>query len=102
MKTLLLVLALSAFANAENLEIQSAKQKKISIATVMYPSGSINMYLSLEHMLRGEEALKVCPNGVARVSKINISVEADFEVNEDRSQAQTYPKVKKTAIVTCR
>ena len=95
---IVVLVMLSSMATA----LASGETKIISLKEIMYPGASINRYLSADQLILSEKARKACPNGIARISKIQASVEGDFIVNDLNSEAHSYPNVTTRAVIECK
>jgi len=78
------------------------EQKIINYKTIMYPGSNVDTYLRLENLLLSEQVRSECPDGVSKISKISVSVDAEFEVNKFKSVAKTYPNITLHAVIECK
>ena len=53
----------------------------------MYPSADVDRYLTIKELLISEQAQTACPGGIVKITKVDVDLKGDFEVNGSKSEA---------------
>ncbi len=94
--TLLFIFALHQSALAEITKV-------VEVIDTMYPSAELNRYIEVENFLTSEEVKKVCPFGVSKILRYDVSVKnANVLVTGLRTQARGYPQITTRCTVVCK
>ena len=68
----------------------------------MYPSADVDRYLTIKELLISEQAQTACPGGIVKITKVDVDLKGDFEVNGSKSEATSYPVIRHRAVVVCK